>query len=316
MQELSAILARHANDEITLTTVPGLTLYRFSCGQSASIPLIYTPMVCVMAQGEKHVALGDRIFRYSANDYLISSLDLPVTGTIFRSSKEKPYLSFSLAIEPIAFSEMVLNLPPVPQPVDPACALAIGQVDPPLYDAFLRLVRLLDEPAMIATLAPLITREIFYRMLRGQHGTMLRQSFTDSGRTAQIANAIHWIRNHFDKPFSSETLAETVHMSVPSLNRHFRAVTAMSPLQYQKQVRLQEARRLLIAEGQDAATAAFNVGYASPSQFSREYARTFGAPPGADAERLRHALRNRLNLPALSFCKFPLFHGTTSGLLS
>ena len=118
---------------------------------------------------------------------------------------------------------------------------------------------------------------------------MLRQSFADSGRTAQIADAIRWIRSHFDEPFSAGTLAEAVHMSVPSLNRHFRAVTAMSPLQYQKNVRLQEARRLLIAEGQDAATAAFNVGYASPSQFSREYVRVFGVPPRADAERLRHA---------------------------
>jgi AraC-like DNA-binding protein len=289
MQELAAILARHATDDVTPSSVPGLTLYRFSRRQSAGMPLIYTPMVCVMAQGEKHVALGNRIFRYAANDYLISSLDLPVTGTIVRSSEENPYLSFSLAIEPVALSEMVLNLPPAPQPVDPACALAIGQVDTPLHDACLRLVRLLDEPAMIATLAPLITREIFYRLLCGQHGSMLRQSFADSGRTAQIADAIRWLRSHFDEPFSSGTLAETVHMSVPSLNRHFRAVTAMSPLQYQKHVRLQEARRLLIAEGQDAATAAFNVGYASPSQFSREYVRAFGAPPRADAERLRHA---------------------------
>ncbi|WP_263384661.1 AraC family transcriptional regulator [Granulicella arctica] len=288
MQELAAILARHATDNVISTSVPGLTLYHFSRRQSASMPLIYTPMVCVMAQGEKHVALGNRIFRYAANDYLISSLDLPVTGTILRSSEKHPYLSFSLAIEQVALSEMVLNLPAL-SAAEPACALAIGKVDAPLYDAFLRLVRLLDEPAMIATLAPLITREIFYRLLRGQHGSMLRQPFADSGRTAQIANAIRWIRSHFDEPFSSETLAEAVHMSIPSLNRHFRAVTAMSPLQYQKHIRLQEARRLLIAEGQDAATAAFNVGYASPSQFSREYVRAFGAPPRADAERLRYA---------------------------
>jgi len=288
MQELAAILARHATADVTSTLVPGLTLYRFSRGQSAAMPLIYTPMVCVMAQGEKHVALGNRIFRYSMNDYLISSLDLPVTGTILQSSEENPYLSLSLEIEPVALSEMVLNLPSPPQPVDPACALAIGQVDSSLYDAFVRLTRLLDERVMIATLAPLITREIFYRLLRGQHGSMLRQAFTDNGRTAQIANAIRWIRDHFDEPYSSEALAETVHMSVPSLNRHFRAVTAMSPLQYQKNVRLQEARRLLIADGQDAATAAFKVGYASPSQFSREYARAFGASPRADAERLRH----------------------------
>ncbi len=289
MQELAAILARHTTKDVTPTSVPGLVLYRFSGRQAAGLPLIYTPMVCVMAQGEKYVALGDRIFRYAANDYLLSSLDLPVTGTILRSSKEHPYLSLSLAIEAVALSEMVLNLPPAPQPVDPACALAIGRVDSPLRDACLRLARLLDEPAMIATLAPLITREIFYRLLRGQHGSMLRQSVADSGRTAQIAHAIRWIRSHFDEPYSAETLAQTVHMSVPSLNRHFRAVTAMSPLQYQKHVRLQEARRLLLAEGQDAATAAFNVGYASPSQFSREYLRAFGAPPRADADRLRHS---------------------------
>lgn len=288
MDELAAILARHAVDDVTPTAIPGLTLYRFSRRQSAGIPVIYTPMVCFMAQGEKRVSLGDRIFRYSAHDYLISSLDLPVIGTILHSSEKSPYLSFSVAIEPVALSEMVLNLPPAPQSVEPTCALAIGQVDSPLHDACLRLVRLLDEPTMIATLAPLITREIFYRLLRGKHGSMLRQLSADRGHTARIANAMRWIRSHFAEPYCAETLAETVHMSVPSLNRHFRAVTAMSPLQYQKHVRLQEARRLLIVEGQDAATAAFNVGYASPSQFSREYARSFGAPPRAHAERLRH----------------------------
>lgn len=287
MQELTTILGRHAIDNVTATAIPGLTLYRFGRHQSVGMPLLYTPMVCVMAQGEKQVVLGDRVFRYSANDYLISSLDLPVTGTILRSSEEHPYLSFSLAIDPVALSEMINNLPDA-QFDEPACALAIGQVDSPLHDACSRLVRLLDEPAMITTLAPLITREIFYRLLHGQHGPMLRQSFADSGRTAQIADAIRWIRSHFDEPYSSETLAATVHMSVSSLNRHFRAVTAMSPLQYQKHVRMQEARRLLIAEGQAAATVAFTVGYASPSQFSREYARAFGMPPRTDAERLRH----------------------------
>ena len=214
-----------------------------------------------------------------------------MTGTILRSSERHPYLSFSLAIDPATLSEMALHLPPTSQPLDPACALAIGQVDAPLHDACCRLLLLLEEPAMIATLAPLITREIFYRLLGGQHGSMLRQSVADNGRTAQITNAIRWIRGHFDQPFSSKRLAETVNMSVPSLNRHFRAVTAMSPLQYQKQVRLQEARRLLIGEGQHAATAAFKVGYASPSQFNRDYVRVFGATPRADAERLRHTSR-------------------------
>lgn len=289
MQELATILARHATDDVTPTSIPGLTLYRFSRRQSTGIPLIYKPMVCVMAQGEKRVTLGDRIFRYSANDYLISSVDLPVTGTILHSSEKNPYLSFSVAIEPVALSEMVLKLPPAPPPVDPACALAIGRVDAPLHDACLRLVRLLDEPTTIAALAPLITREILYRLLRGKHGSMLRQAFGDNGHTAQIASAIRWIRSHFAEPFSADALAESVHMSVSSLNRHFRAVTAMSPLQYQKQVRLQEARRLLLTGETDAATAAFHVGYASPSQFSREYVRAFGAPPRSDTERLRQA---------------------------
>jgi AraC-like DNA-binding protein len=287
MQELATILARHAADDVTRTSVPGLTLYRFSRRQTTGASLIYTPMICVMAQGEKRVALGDRMFRYAASDYLISSLDLPVTGTILHSSEKNPYLSFSVAIEPLALSEMVLKLPAIPRHGDPACALAIGRVNAGLYDACLRLLRLLDEPTMIAALTPLITREIFYRLLRGKHGSMLRQSFADNGHTAQIANAIRWIRSHFSEPYSAETLAEMVHMSVPSLNRHFRAVTAMSPLQYQKRVRLQEARRLLVTGETDAATAAFQVGYSSPSQFSREYVRAFGTPPRSDAERLR-----------------------------
>jgi AraC-like DNA-binding protein len=287
MQELQQIVLRHTTGTVTPTTVPGLTLYRSETARSTAIPLIYTPMVCVMAQGEKKVHLGGKIFRYTASNYLLSSVDLPVRGTVFRAAPGQPYLALSLALDTVLLSEIALTMSKPVHEAESTCGLAVGSLDEPLLNCFVRLLRLLDESEHIPHLAPLITREIFYRMLSGEHGAMLRQTCSGYGRAAQIAQAIRWIRSHYSEPFSAETLADVVHMSPASLNRHFRAVTAMSPLQYQKQVRLQEARRLLLAESHDAATTAFQVGYASPSQFSREYARTFGRPPMTDAARLR-----------------------------
>jgi AraC-like DNA-binding protein len=289
MRELREMVLRHAGQAIQPTAIPGLTLYRSNGVRSATVPLTYSPMVCVMAQGEKEVILGDRIFRYTPADYLLTSMDLPVRGAVLRAGEGRPYLSVSLELDSAVLSELLAGKRPSAGDGPSSCALAIGRLDASLLDCFVRLLRLLDTPQDIEYLAPLVKREIYYRMLGGQHGSMLQQACGEYGRAAGIAKAIRWIRDHFREPFSAERLAKCVHMSPASLNRHFRAVTAMSPLQYQKQIRLLEARRLLVTEDEDAATAAFKVGYTSASQFSREYARVFGSPPIKDAARLHRS---------------------------
>ncbi|CAN5723467.1 AraC family transcriptional regulator [soil metagenome] len=291
LEELQQNILRHIRQPVTLTAVPGLTLYHSDSDQPNSAQLIYTPMVCIMAQGEKRVFLGDSVFRYTPSSYLITSVDLPVTGTVCNAAPGSPYLALSLAIDTDLLADLLLTLPPAPLTTGSAnestCGLAIGAVDSSLLDCFVRLTRLLDEPISSPHLAPLICREVLYRLLQGDQAHMLRQIATRDSRTAQVASAIRWIREHYARPFSMRVLSGIANMSPASLPRHFRAVTAMSPLQYQKQVRLQEARRLLMSEGQDAATAAFHVGYASPSQFSREYSRTFGKPPRKDVTQLK-----------------------------
>ncbi|SEB89554.1 Helix-turn-helix domain-containing protein [Terriglobus roseus] len=287
LQELQRRIVNHATAPTTVTAVPGLSLYHADSDAPLSAKLIYTPMVCIMAQGEKKVLLGDNVFRYTPESYLISSIDLPVTGRVCNAAPGHPYLALSLAIDTRLLSELLMTLPPAPTETEPRCGLAIGKVDDALLDCFVRLTRLLEEPGAIATVAPLISREILYRLLQGDQAQMLRQIATQGSRTVQVARAVQWIREHYAEPFSAQALAQVANMSPASLHRHFRAITAMSPLQYQKQVRLQEARRLLVTQGEDAATAGFHVGYASPSQFSREYTRTFGKPPRQDAASLQ-----------------------------
>ena len=286
LRELQQNVLRHATGGVTPTAVPDLKLYRYDGEQSPGTPLMYTPMICLMAQGEKRVTLGESVFRYTPANYLINSVDLPVTGMVRNAAPGRPYLALSLAIDTAVLSELLLTLPPTTETSESTCGLSVGTLDTELLECFVRLTRLLDHAETIAHLAPLITREVLYRLLQGSHAPMLRQIATRDSRTAQIAGAIRWIRQNYARPFSIQALSSVANMSPASLHRHFRAVTAMSPLQYQKQVRLQEARRLLVSEGQDAATAAFHVGYASPSQFSREYSRTFGRPPRQDALQL------------------------------
>jgi AraC-like DNA-binding protein len=287
LQELQQNILRHSTEPVTTTAIPGLTLYHADSDQPLSAQLIYTPMVCIMVQGEKRVFLGDSVFRYTPASYLISSVDLPVKGVVCNVAPGEPYLALSLAIDTALLSELMMTLPPAPISKEPSCGLAVAAITTPLLDCFVRLTRLLDDPLTSPHLTPLIAREVLFRLLQGEQAQMLRQIATRGSRTAQVARAIRWIRDHYARPFSMNALCKIANMSPASLHRHFRVVTAMSPLQYQKQVRLQEARRLLIAEGQDAATAAFHVGYASPSQFSREYSRTFGKPPRQDTAILR-----------------------------
>jgi AraC-like DNA-binding protein len=250
------------------------------------MPNVYVPALCLVAQGRKQAVLAGRTFVYDPARYLIVSVELPVMGHVLEASPDLPYLCMALDLDPVMLTELVAQMP-VPEEPAPALGLTLCDASPPLLESANRLLRLLGDPASVPVLAPLAEREILYRLLSGPYGATLRQIAGGQGRSARVSRAIAWIREHFVEPFSMDRLAAIVGMSPSSLYEHFRSVTAMSPLQYQKQLRLQEARRQMLADGLDAASAAFRVGYESPSQFSREYRRLFGAPPARDIGRLR-----------------------------
>lgn len=287
LSEMADLIARHTPTEgMHASPIPRLTLIRFS-GPTMPTPSVYDPALCLVAQGSKRAMLGDRIFVYDAARYLLVSVDLPVVGHVIEATPDQPYLCFKLDLDLVALGQLVVDSgapPPAPGYVP---GLALFDTDPAIIDAAVRLLRLLDRPDDVPVLAPLIEREILYRLLTGDHGAMLRHIAMAQSRLAQVGRAIGWIKRNFQAPFSAEAVAAEAGMSPSSLHEHFRAVTTMSPLQYQKQLRLQEARRLMFVEAMDAATAGYRVGYESPSQFSREYRRLFGAPPASDASRLR-----------------------------
>ena len=246
---------------------------------------MHDPAFCLIAQGRKQVMLGEQTLIYDPARYLVVSVDLPVVGHIVEASPERPYLGIKLNLDMAALGELVADLDE-PPPGNPP-GLAVYDADPALIDAVCRLLRLLDRPDDAAVLAPLIEREILYRLLKSDHGAMLRHIAAARGRLTQVSRAIGWIKRNYAQPFRIDSVADAAGMSPSSLHEHFKAVTSMSPLQYQKQLRLQEARRLMLAEAVDAATAGFRVGYESPSQFSREYRRLFGTPPASDVAQLR-----------------------------
>ena len=269
------------------TTIPGLSIHRRE-EPSEPVSIMYEPLICVVAQGAKQVLLGDEAYVYDAQHFLITSVDLPTTVQVINASPQKPYLGLVLRLDQREMSQLMVDskLPP-PRPQQSSRGMATGEITLPLLTTFQRLIDLLDEPKDIPILAPIIQREIFYRLLVGDQGARLRQIASAGSQSQQIARAIDWLKGNFTRPLRIEELASQVNMSTSTFHHHFRSVTAMSPLQYQKWLRLNEARRLLLAENQDATTAAFQVGYESPSQFSREYSRMFGAPPLRDITNLR-----------------------------
>lgn len=269
------------------TAIPGLVLARRR-EPSQPLSFMFEPSICVIAQGAKRVQLGGDAYVYDAKRYLISSVDLPTFLQVIRASLEKPYLGLVLKIDKRGISQLMVDshlLPPRPQRSDRG--IATGEMTMPLLAAFQRLVDLLDEPTDIPVLAPMIEREIYYRLLGGEQGTRLRQIASAGSQSQQIARAIGWLKRHFSQTLRIDTLAVQANMSTSTFYHHFRQVTAMSPLQYQKWLRLNEARRLMLTGDHNTATAAFKVGYESPSQFSREYRRLFGAPPVRDISELR-----------------------------
>jgi len=286
LEELRDLLQRKAGPGRTPTSLGSLALMR-SETSSLPAPAFYEPLLCIAVQGAKRLLVGERSLVYDPSRYLVVAVDLPVMACIVEASPEAPYLALTLRLDRLAIAEMLAGLPPMAEAADHGVGLSIGALDADLLDPVLRLARLLDRPQDAPVLAPLAEREILYRLLTGPAGHVLRRMVAQNSRLARIDRAIDWIKCHFNEPMRIESLADIAGMSPASLHRHFKAVTAMSPLQFQKQMRLQEARRRLVSEPLDAGMIGFAVGYESQSQFSREYARLFGAPPSRDAQRVR-----------------------------
>ena len=249
---------------------------------------MYEPSICLVAQGAKRVLLGDDTYVYDVHHFLITSVDLPTVVQVIKASREKPCLSLLLKLDQREISQLMAdsNLPP-PRAQESSRGMAIGEVTMPLLTTFQRLIDLLAEAKDIPILAPIIQREISYRLLVGDQGARLRQMASARSPSHQIAQAIEWLKSNFTRPLRIDDLAARVHMSTSAFHHHFRVLTATSPLQYQKWLRLNEARRLMLTEHFNAATAAFQVGYESPTQFSREYRRFFDEPPLRDITYLR-----------------------------
>lgn len=280
--------------DLETTAITGLSLLRRNAS-TEPFSGMYEPSICVVAQGAKRVILGDDTFVYDANHYLITSVHLPTMVQIINASEEKPYLGLVLKLNLREISQMMLDgYLPAPRVQQASRGMAIGEMTLPLINAFQRLVDLLEDERDIPILAPTIKREIVYRLLVGDQGLLLRQIASAGSQSQQIARTIEWLKGNFAQPLRVEDLAAKAGMSTSTFHHHFRSVTALSPLRYQKQLRLQEARRLMLMEHMDAATSAFQVGYESPSQFSREYNRLFGAPPVRDIAGLRQKTANEI----------------------
>lgn len=287
-RELVRLLQRRTGAEgRNETAVPELKLYRYS-QPTESANIVMEPGVYVVVQGRKRVTVGDETYIYDPSQYLAVSVDLPAVGNVFEASPEEPYLCMTLTVDARDLAALIVETGrPAPRDDHDGRAVYVSALRAPLLDGFLRLVRLLDAPQDISVLAPLILRELDYRLLESEQFGRLAQMAIGDGRLRRVSGAIAWIKEHFREPLEIRTLAKQLNMSPSALHHYFKAVAAMSPVQYQKRLRLYEARRLLLLDATSAEAVAYEVGYASASQFNREYVRLFGQPPRRDAERLR-----------------------------
>jgi AraC-like DNA-binding protein len=292
LDELRTLLARHARPDMS-TAIDGVLISKVEQRTAPSTSMSGT-VLALIAQGAKRMALGDRVYEYRAGQYLVASVDLPVTGHFTEAGVDSPALGFGLVLHPPTVAELLLqaapgDLPPATGGTPPG--LTVSDAPDELGEAVLRLLRLLDRPRDIAVLAPLFKREILWRLLTGEQGAAVRQLGLADSSLSHVSRAVRWIRDHYAQPFRVEEVARLSGMSVSAFYRNFHAVTAMSPIQFQKQIRLQEARLLLATHPNDVTGVGSRVGYESPSQFSREYRRQFGVPPSQDAARLRGTTR-------------------------
>jgi AraC-like DNA-binding protein len=288
--QIAELVARYANDDSPESAIGGLYLTR-RCSPSGRLHIDQRPSFWLVAGGRKCLTVGDEELHYGVGDCLLVALDLPATARILQASEAEPHLCVGVAINPARLAELIGRLP------EQALAspsgmrgVAVNPASPELLDATLRLLRLLERPADVAAMAPLIEQEILYRLLSGPHGARLLHIAMAEGQGHRVTRAVAWLREHFAQPLRIEALADHVGMSESSLHHHFKAVTNMTPMQYQKQLRLYEARRLMLVENMDVGTAGYSVGYQSPSQFSREYRRLYGLSPARDLEALRAPL--------------------------
>jgi AraC-like DNA-binding protein len=289
--ELVLLLDRRTvTDGRTETAVPALNLYRFSHPTEPAY-VLQEPAVYIVVQGRKEVAIGGERYVYDRARYLAVSVGLPVLAHVSEASPDRPYLCMTLTVDPRELAALVVETGRRPPRGDhDGRALFLAPLGAPLLDALARLVRLLDVPEDVPVLAPLVLRELNYRLLQDDRPGRLAEMAIGDGRLRRVSGAIAWLRDHYAEPMEVADLARRSNMSPSSLHHEFKAVTALSPLQYQKRLRLQEARRLLASGTTSAEGTAYEVGYASASQFSREYARLFGEPPRRDAERIREGL--------------------------
>jgi AraC-like DNA-binding protein len=288
--ELVARMTRAISADGILEVFPGVFLNRFS-KLSDPVHLVFKPAFCFIAQGSKEVFLGNESYRYDPGHYLISTVTLPIISRTIEASEEKPYLSFRVNLDAPVVASVMMGSNIVTKKSDAhVSAMNVSPIGADLLDAVVRLAKLLDTPDEMPTLAPLIVREIIYRLLRSDQGARLSHLLSSEGETRRISRAVNQLRENIDQPLIIENMARELGMSVSSFHHHFKSVTAMSPVQFQKQIRLQEARRLMLGEELDVASAGSRVGYDNPAYFSREYKKLFGAPPQRDITKLRSEL--------------------------
>jgi AraC-like DNA-binding protein len=290
VEGLSGRISHHTcGGDLKPSVVPGLSLFQRH-ETTGPISLIYVPSICLITRGEKRVRMGDADFNYDPNCYLLTSVSVPTIARITKASREEPYLGLRLELNTRELARLMadIRLPASEDlPDEKDRGISIGALTVPLVQAFHRLVDLLDTPADIPILSPVIQTEIFYRLLTGERGARLRQIASAGTHSQQIALATEWLHANYKRPLRIEKLAELVNMSVSTFHHRFREMTAFTPLRFQKQLRLQEARRLMLTDHLDASSAAFEVGYESASQFGREYKGLFGVTPGHDIKQLR-----------------------------
>ena len=288
-EELIELIGRTVTEDGGKEVFPGFFLAR-SSRPSQSLNTVYEPAFCFIAQGRKRALLGEEVFRYDPGHYLLFTVDLPLIFQIEKATPDEPYLGLRLDLDPSLVASVLVEADIKINKGDASTkAMGVHTIDANLLDAVVRLVRLTDEPGSSKVLAPLIVKEIVYRLLAGGQGARLGH-LLPSGDTQRISRAIGHLRAHLDEPLKIDDIARQLGMSVSGFHHHFKSVTAMSPLQFQKQIRLQEARRLMLGEDLDAASAGFRVGYEDPSYFSRDYKKLFGSPPQRDIVSLRSRL--------------------------